>query len=267
MSFLKQPYGIILVVGPTGSGKTTTLHSLLHLLNTEDRKIWTAEDPVEIVQDGLRQVQINPKVGLNFASALRAFLRADPDVIMVGEMRDHETVEIAVQASLTGHLVLSTLHTNSAAETLSRLLEMGVDSFTFADALLGVISQRLVRKLCNHCKIKEKATEEEIRYIESIVGKEEVAKHLDENNELWLYKPNPDGCNKCRNTGYKGRIGVYEVLVADEDIKKAIRKNMTAQEIKEIAMKNGMHTLKQDGILKVLDGITDLIEVGAVVGT
>ncbi len=265
LGLLEHTYGIILVVGPTGSGKTTTLHSLLHLLNTEDRKIWTAEDPVEIVQPGLRQVQINNKVGLTFASALRSFLRSDPDIIMVGEMRDHETVEIAIQASLTGHLVLSTLHTNSAAETLSRLLEMGVEAFTFSDALLGVVAQRLVRRLCDHCKQKVKATTDEFDYVKSVAGEDVLAEYVDNNGDLWLYKPK--GCNKCRNTGYKGRIGVFEVLVADEQIKRAVRQNKSAQEIKQMAIEGGMHTLKEDGVIKVLQGVTDLLELGAVVGT
>src|ERR1044071_8031245 len=151
-NLLDKPYGLVLCVGPTGSGKTTTLHSALGAINSSDRKIWTAEDPVEITQPGLRQVQVNPKIGFNFAAAMRAFLRADPDVIMVGEIRDHETAEVAVEASLTGHLVLSTLHTNSAVETVSRLLEMGIDRFNFADSLLGVLAQRLARTLCPECK-------------------------------------------------------------------------------------------------------------------
>ena len=260
---IEKPYGMVLVVGPTGSGKTTTLHSLLSRLNTDERKIWTAEDPVEITQEGLRQVQMNPRAGLVFATALRAFLRADPDVIMIGEMRDMETVQTAIQASLTGHLVLSTLHTNSAPETITRLLDMGVDPFTFSDALLGVLAQRLVRTLCSHCKVKYEAGKEETDYLINAVGEKEVEKHL-KDGKLYLYKAN--GCGKCRNTGYKGRMGIHEFLVADKDIRKAVQQKESVAEISAIGIRAGMKRLIQDGLLKVLDGHTDLREIHAVTG-
>jgi type II secretory ATPase GspE/PulE/Tfp pilus assembly ATPase PilB-like protein len=239
------------------------LHSILSILNTEERKIWTAEDPVEILQPGLRQVQVNPRAGLTFSTALRAFLRADPDVIMIGEMRDRETVEIAVQASLTGHLVLSTLHTNSAAETITRLLEMGVNPFTFSDALLGVSAQRLGRRLCEHCKQRVEATTEEIQYIREVVGEEELEQRM-EQGKLYLYKHT--GCPQCRDTGYKGRVGIFELLISSPDIAQAIRTGKSTEIVKQIAMKEGMLTLVQDGVLKALDGMTDLIEVQAVTG-
>ena len=260
---IEKPYGIVLVVGPTGSGKTTTLHSLLSSLNTDDRKIWTAEDPVEITQPGLRQVQMNPKAGLVFTTALRAFLRADPDIIMIGEMRDIETIRIAIQASLTGHMVFSTLHTNSSPETISRLLDMGVDPFTFSDALQGVLAQRLVRRLCNDCKIKVEAGPKERAYLVNTVGREEVERHLKDGN-LYLYKAK--GCSKCRNTGYKGRMGIHEFLVVDEEIRKAIQQKKSVDDIRAIAIKTGLKTLLQDGLIKVFQGYTDLHEVQAVTG-
>src|SRR5688572_17144667 len=206
---LQKPYGICLVVGPTGSGKTTTLHSALGLINTEDMKIWTAEDPVEITQKGLRQVQVQPKIDFTFAAAMRSFLRADPDVIMVGEMRDHETAAIGIEASLTGHLVFSTLHTNSAPETITRLLDMDIDPFNFADALLGILAQRLIRVLCPKCKEGYNPTPEEFEEIIEAYGYDYWSgTGITYSQDLLLYKPK--GCSACNNSGYKGRMGVHE---------------------------------------------------------
>jgi type II secretory ATPase GspE/PulE/Tfp pilus assembly ATPase PilB-like protein len=262
---IRRPHGIVLVVGPTGSGKTTTLHSALGHINTPDKKIWTAEDPVEITQYRLRQVQVNPKIGLTFASAMRAFLRADPDVIMVGEMRDSETARIGIEASLTGHLVMSTLHTNSAAETITRLVDMGMDPFNFADALLGVLAQRLVRKLCPECKEAYHPTRFEYEQLKRICGE-----HFDSrigiaySDDLQLYKVK--GCSVCKNTGYKGRMGLYELLIASDGIKKAVIEHGRAEEIRKLAMKEGMATLLQEGIQQVFAGATDLKQVMSVCG-
>lgn len=256
---VSHPHGIFLVVGPTGSGKTTTLHAILGYINTPDRKIWTAEDPVEITQPGLQQVQVEPKIGFDFAAAMRSFLRADPDVILIGEMRDRETSHIGVEASLTGHLVFSTLHTNSAPETITRLLDLGLDPLNFADALLGVLAQRLVRTLCSDCKQPYKPSEEEINQLARAYG----LKYFDElevnRNELELYKPG--GCKKCGNTGYRGRTGIHELLVATPEMKKLIAKNSPVIEIRDLAMKQGMRTLIQDGVYKILKGQTDFIQL------
>jgi type II secretory ATPase GspE/PulE/Tfp pilus assembly ATPase PilB-like protein len=215
---VQKPYGICLVVGPTGSGKTTTLHSALGFINTEDMKIWTAEDPVEITQKGLRQVQVQPKIDFTFAAAMRSFLRADPDVIMVGEMRDHETAAIGIEASLTGHLVFSTLHTNSAPETITRLLDMNIDPFNFADALLGILAQRLIRTLCPKCKEAYNPSEEEWDEIMEVYGREWFGSlGIKYSPEYQLYRPK--GCPACNNTGYKGRMGVHELLVGTDEIK------------------------------------------------
>jgi len=260
-AMLDQPYGIIFCVGPTGSGKTTTLHSALGYLNTPDRKIWTVEDPVEITQPGLRQVQVQNDIGLTFAKVLRSFLRSDPDVIMIGEMRDRETASTAIEASLTGHLVLSTLHTNSAAETLVRLIEMDMDPYNFADALLGIMAQRLVRKLCDNCKITyhpdEKEFEELVRYYDSYWFYEHKIEPY--SPETTLMKKG--GCEKCSGTGYRGRIALHELIVGTESIKKAIKKNVPAEEIKVMAIQEGMKTLLMDGIQKVMLGLTDLSNV------
>jgi type II secretory ATPase GspE/PulE/Tfp pilus assembly ATPase PilB-like protein len=258
ISVLDKPYGIILAVGPTGSGKTTTLHAALHHLNTPDTKIWTAEDPVEITQEGLRQVQVNPKIGFDFSHAMRAFLRADPDVIMVGEMRDYETAKIGVEASLTGHLVLSTLHTNSAPETIVRLLDMGIDPFNFADSLLGVLAQRLIRVLCKSCKEAYKPTEVEIEEIRESYGRDMISE-LNLTDGFTLYRPK--GCPQCNNTGFKGRMGIHELLVVSDPIKKMIAKREGAEAIRNIGVEEGMRTLLQDGIMKVLAGHTDLKQV------
>src|SRR5258705_4304496 len=223
---LAKPYGLILCAGPTGSGKTTTLHSALGAINTPDRKIWTAEDPVEITQRGLRQVQVNPKIGFNFAAAIRAFLRADPDVIMVGEIRDHETAEVAIEASLTGHLVLSTLHTNSAVETVSRLLEMGIDPFNFADSLLGVLAQRLARTLCRECRESYHPAKEEYDALAYGFSEEAFAGlKISYDDRFTLYRGK--GCPSCRDTGYKGRIAFREVLLLRRQIKQLIKARST----------------------------------------
>ncbi len=260
---LTKPYGIILCVGPTGSGKTTTLHSALGQINDPERKIWTAEDPVEITQYGLRQVQVQPKIGFDFAAAMRSFLRADPDVIMVGEMRDHETAEIAIEASLTGHLVFSTLHTNSAVETITRLLEMGMEPFNFADALLGIVAQRLVRTLCKNCKEEYHPSREEYDSLVSGYGEEAFAAlDLSYDDDFKLYRA--QGCSECKESGYKGRTGLHELLIASNEIKKLIQSRATIQEMTELAVDQGMMTLLQDGILKSISGWTDYKQVKAV---
>jgi type II secretory ATPase GspE/PulE/Tfp pilus assembly ATPase PilB-like protein len=258
-----RPYGLILCVGPTGSGKTTTLHALLDFLNKPARKIWTAEDPVEITQEGLRQVQVQPKIGFTFAAALRAFLRADPDVIMVGEMRDQETAAIAIEASLTGHLVLSTLHTNSAPETIVRLLDLGVDPFTCADAMLGIIAQRLVKCLCAECKASYRPPREAYDDLAEAYGREEFERLGVQNDDqfvLWRGR----GCAHCNNTGYRGRAGIHELLIASDEVKRLIQTRARAAEILARAKADGMTTLVQDGIVKSLQGITDLAQVRAV---
>ncbi|MBP7020923.1 MAG: type II/IV secretion system protein [Planctomycetes bacterium] len=257
------PYGLILVVGPTGSGKTTTLHSAMGYINTPKRKIWTAEDPVEITQKGLRQVQIQSKIGYTFARAMRAFLRADPDVIMVGEMRDTETASIGVEASLTGHLVLSTLHTNSAAETITRLIDMGLDPFNFADALLGVLAQRLTRRLCKECKQAHNLSQAEYdEIVEEFEEKEFYGRGPEFSNELQIYQT--AGCPVCNKTGYKGRIAIHELLINCDEIRAAIQSHAKVDQIREIAKRNDMLTLKQDGILKIFQGFCDLRSVRAV---
>jgi len=258
INVLDKPYGIILAVGPTGSGKTTTLHAALHHLNTPDTKIWTAEDPVEITQEGLRQVQVNSKIGFDFSHAMRAFLRADPDVIMVGEMRDYETAKIGVEASLTGHLVLSTLHTNSAPETIVRLLDMGIDPFNFADSLLGVLAQRLIRVLCKNCKEEYKPTDVEIEEIMESFGRDMISE-LNLKDGFTIYRPK--GCAQCNNTGFKGRMGIHELLVVSDRIKKLIAKREGAESIRNVGIEEGMRTLLQDGIRKVLAGHSDLKQV------
>jgi type II secretory ATPase GspE/PulE/Tfp pilus assembly ATPase PilB-like protein len=260
---LAKPYGICLVVGPTGSGKTTTLHSALGFINTEDMKIWTAEDPVEITQKGLRQVQVQPKIDFTFAAAMRAFLRADPDVIMVGEMRDHETAAIGIEASLTGHLVFSTLHTNSAPETISRLLDMEIDPFNFADALLGIMAQRLIRVLCPKCKEAYHPTAEEYEEVMQAYGYDWwPTTGITYSPELTLYRPK--GCANCSNTGYKGRMGVHELLVGTDELKRAIQRRAPIDELRSLAMQQGMRTLLQDAIEKAFKGVTDIKQARAV---
>ncbi len=259
----QKPYGIILCVGPTGSGKTTTLHSVLGNINTPDIKIWTAEDPVEITQYGLRQVQVQPKIGFTFAAAMRAFLRADPDVIMVGEMRDKETADTGIEASLTGHLVLSTLHTNSAVETVTRLLDMGCDPFSFADAMLGVLAQRLARRICKDCKEQYVGTPEEYEELRQGYGAERWDKlgvKLDNTFRLARGK----GCEVCNRSGFKGRVALHELLLGSDNIKRMVQQKARTEDMLHCALDEGMTTLVQDGIQKVLLGQTTYKEVKAV---
>jgi type II secretory ATPase GspE/PulE/Tfp pilus assembly ATPase PilB-like protein len=279
---VSKPYGLFFVCGPTGSGKTTTLHSVLKYLNTPDTKIWTAEDPVEITQKGLRQVQVNRKAGLDFAVVMRAFLRADPDIIMVGEMRDKETTSTGIEASLTGHLVFATLHTNSAPESIIRLLDMGMDPFNFSDALLGVLAQRLAKRLCG-CKQGYTPEPAELtsflrEYCEELMNtprfkadpkgameavyKEWVRAYGSDRGQLTFYKP--AGCDKCGGSGFKGRCGLHELLIASDRLKKAIQEHGRVSEMLAIAMDEGMRTLKQDGMEKCLSGITHIKEVRSV---
>ena len=278
---IAKPYGLFFVCGPTGSGKTTTLHSILGHLNTPETKIWTAEDPVEITQKGLRQVQVNRKAGLDFATVMKSFLRADPDIIMVGEMRDKETVAIGIEASLTGHLVFATLHTNSAPESVVRLLDMGMDPFNFADALLGILAQRLAKKLCS-CKEAYTPDSAEIRAF--------VTEYAEDFQQMPAWQADPQieakklyegwvrqygsqgklvfhrarGCEKCGNTGYKGRIGLHELMIGSEAIKKNIQEHARVSAMFVTAIGEGMRTLRMDGMEKVLAGVTDLKQVRAV---
>ncbi len=283
LQLIDKPYGLFLVCGPTGSGKTTTLHSIMGQLNDSEHKIWTAEDPVEITQVGLRQVQVNPKIGLDFATAMRAFLRADPDIIMVGEMRDTETAAMAIEASLTGHLVLSTLHTNTAVDSLIRLLEMGMNPFNFADALLGILAQRLAKTLCQGCKKPYAATTEKLHFLaeefceelipvgtrtedREIIINQQISiwqdAYANSEGQIMLYRP--VGCDQCADTGYRGRIGLHELMVASRDIKDMMLSHSRINDIQRQALSEGMRTLKQDGIEKVLQGFTDLPQINAV---
>jgi len=280
---VSKPYGLFFVCGPTGSGKTTTLHSVLGFLNTSDTKIWTAEDPVEITQKGLRQVQVNKKAGLDFATVMKSFLRADPDIIMVGEMRDKETTGTGIEASLTGHLVFATLHTNSAPESIIRLLDMGMDPFNFADALLGILAQRLAKRLCGKCKQPYTAGGDEMKHLLQEYCSEllntgpfkrdaksayeniyrDLAKsYAGDKGQFTLYRAK--GCDACGNTGYKGRVGLHELLLASDIIKKLIQEHARVAEILAVSLEEGMRTLKMDGIEKVLQGITDMPQVRAV---
>jgi type II secretory ATPase GspE/PulE/Tfp pilus assembly ATPase PilB-like protein len=259
----EKPYGLILCVGPTGSGKTTTLHSVLGYINKPERKIWTAEDPVEITQYGLRQVQVNPKIGFTFSQAMRSFLRADPDVIMVGEMRDEETASTGIEASLTGHLVFSTLHTNSSVETVIRLLDMGLDPFNFADALLGVLAQRLVKRICPSCKTDyhpERAEYDELVEAYGAAAFERLGHTYDESFVLYKGK----GCANCAKSGYRGRAGIHELLIVADEMKRLIVTKATVAEMLVLAKSEGMTTLVQDGVLKSLQGVTDFRHVKAV---
>jgi type II secretory ATPase GspE/PulE/Tfp pilus assembly ATPase PilB-like protein len=272
---IHRPYGMVLCVGPTGSGKTTTLHSLLGDINVPDRKIWTAEDPIEITQPGLRQVQVNPKIDWTFAKALRAFLRADPDVIMVGEIRDQETAQVAIEASLTGHLVLTTLHTNSAPETITRLLDMGMDPFNFGDSLLAVLAQRLVRRLCPHCRTARDATDAEV---DDLLGDylhafpDEIRPARDAVLADWAARFAPagrlqhhhaPGCVHCDHTGFDGRVGLHELLTINRSLRRLIVTGGRVEQLQQQALVDGMRTLRQDGIEKVLQGLTTIAEVRA----
>lgn len=273
---MERPYGMVLCVGPTGSGKTTTLHSALSFINVPERKIWTAEDPVEITQTGLRQIQVNPKIDWTFDKALRALLRADPDVIMIGEMRDAETAKAAIEASLTGHLVLSTLHTNSSAETVTRLLDMGMDPFSFADSLLCVLAQRLVRRLCASCKVSEPVTEEQIEgwldeYMH-VFGDASASISREAIRAEWLERFAVDGrllhwqspgCSHCSQTGHKGRLGLHELLVVNAETRRLIQTGTSPDLLLAHALREGMRTLRQDGIEKFLSGLTSMEEVRA----
>ena len=287
---VSKPYGLFFVCGPTGSGKTTTLHSVLKYLNTPDTKIWTAEDPVEITQKGLRQVQVNKKAGLDFAVVMKAFLRADPDIIMVGEMRDAETTGIGIEASLTGHLVFATLHTNSAPESIIRLLDMGMDPFNFADALLGILAQRLAKRLCGKCKEAYSPTPEEMKhflteYCEELVHtetfkrdgkaayeaiyKDWAKKYANDKGQFVLYRSkeateDAPRCEACGGSGYKGRVGLHELMIGTDGAKKLIQEHARVAQLVAQALEDGMRTLKQDGMEKVLQGITDMKQVRAV---
>ncbi len=245
---LQNPHGILLVTGPTGSGKSTTLYTALSELNTEDVNIITVEDPVEANIDGINQVQVNNKADLTFASALRSILRQDPDIIMIGEIRDQETASIAVQASITGHLVVSTLHTNSAASTITRLTDMGIEPYLIADATIGVIAQRLVRRLCPECKKAKKADADELELL-----------NLEPGEDVTIYEP--CGCAKCDGTGFKGRIGVYEIMEVTQPLKSIISKNGDAEAIKNKALEEGMSTLRMSATEYVMEGITSIGEM------
>ena len=279
---IEKPYGLFFVCGPTGSGKTTTLHSVLNYLNTPDTKIWTAEDPVEITQKGLRQVQVNRKAGLDFATVMRAFLRADPDIIMVGEMRDKETVSTGIEASLTGHLVFATLHTNSAPESIVRLLDMGMDPFNFADALLGILAQRLAKRLCSSCKKIDHPDQEEVEmmldeyclellatenFIKDAAGSRAAVlagwktRYADDKGQFTIYRA--VGCAEC-NKGYRGRVGLHELMIGTDKAKKLLQEHARVAQLLAAALEDGMLTLKMDGIEKVLSGITDIKAVRAV---
>jgi len=236
---------------------------VLQHINTDERKIWTAEDPIEITQEGLRQVQVHPKIGFTFAAALRAFLRADPDVIMIGEMRDKETADIAIEASLTGHLVLSTLHTNSAVETVTRLLDMGCDSFNFADAMLGILAMRLCKRLCSNCKEAYHPMRQEYDELVQGYGKRYWDQLGSEYSDDWmLYRGR--GCDVCNQSGFKGRVPLHELLAGSEEIKNLIQAKSRTAEILNVAMRDGMVTLLQNGIQKVLKGVTTYRQVRAV---
>jgi type IV pilus assembly protein PilB len=247
-NILSHPHGIILVTGPTGSGKSTTLYTSLNEINSEDLNIVTVEDPVESQIEGINQVQVNTKTGLTFASALRSILRQDPDVIMIGEIRDAETAEIAVKASITGHLVVSTLHTNDAASSISRLMDMGIEPFLISASVVGVIAQRLVRRLCTKCREKVLATEEEKAIL-----------NVNIHEELYVYKEK--GCHICANTGYIGRIGVYEILPIDQSIRQIINQRGTSDDIRSRALDQGLKTIRENSKRLVLNGTTTVEEM------
>jgi len=256
ISLIKKPNGIILVTGPTGSGKSTTLYTALNLLNSSEKKIMTIEDPVEYRLKGISQIQAKPKIGLTFAAGLRSFLRQDPDIMLVGEIRDRETAEIAVQAALTGHLVLSTLHTNDAPSSVIRLIDMGIEPFLISSSVIGVIAQRLVRRICPKCKKELKITSD----IKKILDIYDI-----DSNEITLYKG--EGCPNCKGTGYKGRIALFELMIITDTMRELITKNVNNRKLRETALQEGMCTLKEDGIKKVREGITTVDEVLRVAST
>lgn len=249
-SLIKKPNGIILVTGPTGSGKSTTLYTALNILNSTEKKIMTIEDPVEYKLKGINQIQAKPKIGLTFAAGLRSFLRQDPDIMLVGEIRDKETAEIAVQAALTGHIVLSTLHTNDASSSVIRLIDIGIEPFLISSSVIGIIAQRLVRKICPRCKKEIKLTPDIIKILEE---------YDINSNEIILYKG--EGCSYCKDTGYKGRIAIFELMIITETIKDLITRNVTTRKLREAAIKEGMNLLIEDGLKKVYEGITTIDEV------
>ncbi len=246
---MKRPNGIFLVTGPTGSGKTTTLHAALASINNTDKNIITIEDPVEIQQPGIGQIEVNPKIGLTFAAGLRSILRQDPNVVLVGEIRDKETAEIAIQASLTGHLVLSTLHTNDAASSITRLVDMGIEPFLVGSSLVAVLAQRLVRVLCPTCRESYEAPEHELRELGLPVG----------GRPTILYRPG--GCDLCNHTGYRGRRGIFEMMTVDDEIRSMVSRSVDSKSIKAVAVRKGMATLRSDSTTKVLEGITSVAEV------
>jgi general secretion pathway protein E len=251
LSVLLQPYGILLVTGPTGSGKTTTLYTALERLNQPDVKILTVEDPVEYQMPGINQIQVKPQINLTFANALRSIVRQDPDVIMVGEIRDLETAEIAVQSALTGHLVLSTVHTNDAASTMNRLLDMGVEDYLLTSTIIGVLAQRLVRTLCPHCKEPHTALPE-------IVEQMRLHRFTDA-KEITLYRP--IGCVQCAQTGYSGRISIMEMLPMTDPLRSLVMKHATATDLRNEAIRGGMLTMYEDGLRKAVRGVTTIEEV------
>lgn len=251
---IKKPYGIILITGPTGSGKTTTLYAALNQINNPEKHIVTIEDPVEYQLPLIRQIQVNPAVHLNFATGLRSILRQDPDVIMVGEIRDKETAEIAIQAALTGHLVLSTLHTNNAASAVTRLIEMEIQPFLISSTILGVIAQRLTRKICSDCKAPYTASDQDLQNLRVVSSAGELEK-----SKVTLYRG--QGCMNCKKTGYRGRSGIFEMLVPDRDIRKLILSKASSEQIEAEAIKKGMINLREDGLLKIKAGVTSLDEV------
>ena len=245
---IHQPHGIVLVTGPTGSGKTTTLYSSLRQIDKAKLNVSTVEDPIEYHLEGITQTQTHEKIGMTFAKALKALLRQDPDVIMLGEIRDHETAHTAVQAALTGHLVLSTLHTNDAPSSVTRLVNIGLEPFLVGAAVNGVLAQRLLRRLCQHCKAQEAPSEEMAEFLE-MQGLP--------SNELWV----PKGCDKCRNTGYSGRVGIYEMLAVDDELRDIIARNPNVSEFRRMCLERGMCSLRQDGINKASSGMTSVQEV------
>ncbi|MCS7170809.1 MAG: GspE/PulE family protein, partial [Aquificaceae bacterium] len=246
------PWGMILVTGPTGSGKTTTLYASLMERNSPDVNIMTAEDPVEVSIPGLNQVQVNERIGVTFANVLRAFLRQDPDIILIGEIRDTETAEIGIKAALTGHLVFSTLHTNDAPSSVTRLVDMGLEPFLVGSSVILIVAQRLVRKLCPRCRLLDDTPREALQRLGVLSGPED---------DTLVYKANPKGCDYCAGSGYKGRTAVHELLEVDEEMRKLIVKGATAEDLRDIARRKGMRTLYEAGILKVRKGITSIAEV------